>query len=423
MYVTLAERLRAQTNPWRPTDTSGSEEDKQRQVFRGFVGGAAFMTKKGYRGLAVETSWSKNILFSYDQDDVEISIQALKSSLADLTDTVVGGIDGAPYSIGDYGFFTEEQFEEQGQVLRDVDRNNAERRKIFFSETEWHDVDQKIKGFAEYGQASFLKVARGDNFGILALRRDAFAVAKFLIERGIDPLKENEIGQDMFVVARESYLSLTIRLKMIAPRQEEYLASIQIRTTLETINRDVEYLRQRFLALKDFAESLREAYRNRISNIQNDVHFLKRCELLNEQCPEEKLWNIAQLEKVQKQFEDISTLIEYSQQKADHAVRLQEEFPRKLQQSRISNLPLTSNALSSPVLSRRIEKSIGGTGSGCSTPTRGTSVLSLPPIAASPSAAVLSPTGNRTPARYNQTQYAPILGTMSKSEYEVVNYR
>lgn len=445
MYVTLAERLRAKTNPWRPVDASANEDDKNRQVFRGFVGGAAFMTKKGYRGLAVDTSWSKNIIFSFDQDDVDITIHALKSCLADLSETVIGGTGGAPYSIGDYGFFTEEQFTEQAELLKNVDRANAERRQIFFSEPEWGEIDKKINIVSEYGKAIFSKVARGDNFGILALRRDAFQVAKFLLERGIDPLRENEAGQDMFVASREAYLSLTLRLKMIVPRQEEYLASVRIRTALEKLNQDTIYLGERFAALKTFALALQERFQARIQNIQNDMHYQKRCELLNEACPEDKLWNIAQLEKVQKHSEDIVTLIEFAKQKADHAMQLQTDFTLRLQQPRIRagtdegmfSSPGPSQrgggVVFSPSPSKRTSQSNVGTPVGYSTPTRNVpnSVVSLPPIVTSPSpvanrmlAVAMSEAGRSTPTRYNtKAQYAPILGALSQSENEVTLYR
>lgn len=440
MSATLAGRLRAKYTSQSHYSPGNSEEDKDRQLFRGFIGGAAFITKKGYRGLAIETSWAKNILSSFDEDDVELAMHALKSSLANLNETVEGGIAGAPFSIGEYGFFSEAQFEAQTQLICAADRENANRRKIFFSENEWKQVDEKLATVAHYATKSFPKVVRGDNVGILALRRDAFSVATLFLHRGVDPLRENEDGQDMFGVTKEQYMSLTIRLKQIVPRQEEYLSGPRIRSAMEAINSDSTYLADRFLALKEFTIELQKALALRANAIESDINFRRRCELLHEPCPIEKLWNIEQLPKLLKHNEEIGTILDFAQQKSDHARRLIDEFQTRIRTKTAEMNETESSALIaspmlkflSPQLSNRL--GISGTSSNTSsnsnlfrTPEKGLSGR----VGSGVKLPLISTPGSNTPVKGSSTNnsalkannYTPILGAISYGEHEITLYR
>lgn len=74
------------------------------------------MTKKNYRGMKLDTQWSRYILDAMDNDDDELLLIALQSTLADINDVVIGGEDGSPMSIGDHGFFSDNQMDNQGKM-------------------------------------------------------------------------------------------------------------------------------------------------------------------------------------------------------------------------------------------------------------------------------------------------------------------
>ena len=57
--------------------------------------------------------WVKHLMEAFKNDDIELAQISFESSLSDVNDVVVGGESGSPYSIGDFGFYAEEQFEAQ----------------------------------------------------------------------------------------------------------------------------------------------------------------------------------------------------------------------------------------------------------------------------------------------------------------------
>jgi hypothetical protein len=72
-----------------------------------------FVTKKGFRGMKMDPLWVKHLMEAFKNDDIELAQISFESSLSDVNDVVVGGENGCPYSIGDFGFYAEEQFEAQ----------------------------------------------------------------------------------------------------------------------------------------------------------------------------------------------------------------------------------------------------------------------------------------------------------------------
>jgi len=92
--------------------------DKPPLLFRGFIGGDMFKTKKGYQGSRVDALWVRQIFDSFANDDTEIIDYAMKSLLADPGAQVSGGHYGSVYSIGDFGFNTASQFRLQQKVFK-----------------------------------------------------------------------------------------------------------------------------------------------------------------------------------------------------------------------------------------------------------------------------------------------------------------
>jgi hypothetical protein len=134
----------------------------------------AFITKQGFRGLSLDSLWSQHIISSYETDDDELTEVALKSSIADIHDTVTGGECGSPFSIGGYGFYAENQYEEQGTTLCEKERENAS-SDYFLSNDEWNKVDNYLKRVAYYsGQAKFRKVLTGKEFLLISFYLSLF---------------------------------------------------------------------------------------------------------------------------------------------------------------------------------------------------------------------------------------------------------
>ena len=135
-------------------------DSSTRQVFKGFLGGAAFLTKKGYQGKKLDSLWARQLIESMDNDDQEIAEVALSSIIADKHAIVYGGEYGSPFSIGGYGIHAIGQFDQQFSMLKELEHKNAV-GVHYLSEDEWKVVDIGLKRFSQYGAARFNKICRG----------------------------------------------------------------------------------------------------------------------------------------------------------------------------------------------------------------------------------------------------------------------
>lgn len=202
-----------------------SDTLKEKQLFRGFIGGDSFQTRKGFKGNKLDTLWTKYLFKSFDLDDEELAIIALQSSIADLGSKVIGGEIGTPYSIGGYGFYAKNQFEMQSTLLKDTERVNSKGRN-FLSTAEWGKVDDQLDRLGHHGSFTFLRAIRGDSFACLAVKKNAFSVAKYLLDIGIDPLSDNEEGHDLLHILKEQYSELSKELLQL---QRDYeVVSIKV---------------------------------------------------------------------------------------------------------------------------------------------------------------------------------------------------
>lgn len=140
----------------------------EKQIFRGFLTGTAFITKKGYKGTKLDSLWVRQIFDAFENDDVELVEIALKSVLADYDDRVLGGECGAPFLIGDFGFYASNQFKRQEQFLQLCEETNAPGH-MFLSRRQWNEINEKLAVLANHGTARFYKAVRGDSFASLAV--------------------------------------------------------------------------------------------------------------------------------------------------------------------------------------------------------------------------------------------------------------
>ena len=121
----------------------------------------------------------------------------MRSCLVDVNAVVINGEFGTPYSIGDYGFYTDMQFQAQATLLFELERINSE-GKYFLSDEEWKKVDAYLASLAFHANSKFTKAYRGDTFASLAIRKNAFFVAILFLQNNIDMLLLNEEGKSTF---------------------------------------------------------------------------------------------------------------------------------------------------------------------------------------------------------------------------------
>lgn len=205
----------------------------------------------------------------------------MKSSIADINDLVIGGDFGSPYSIGDFGFYAETQFSNHAAYLQEIERINSQ-NKYFLAESEWQRVDQYLTKVAHYSQATFLNVSVQDGFGHLALRKNAFRVGSLLLRLGIDILHINAQGEDIYDILKQQYYFLSIELKRLTSSQNEAFQRTIVKTEIKQFKEDQQTLLDHFEGMVEFIQTFDEKILLRIENIDIDIIYRRRCELLNE---------------------------------------------------------------------------------------------------------------------------------------------
>ena len=232
--------------------------------------------------MRLDSLWVQNIFESFKTDDHELAAIALKSAIADVNDRVCGGVSGSPFSIGDYGFYAQTQFEPQMKFLQEKIQGIALQAKVYLSGSEWEEVEKKLLVLANHGYATFSRVAPGDSFAALAIRLSAFQVAKTLMNAGIDPLAENSEGKDMFDVMKEQYKELSTRLKETQDLKETAMRRIMVPTAVEHILSEECKLLDNFHFLSEFSDDLKVNLENRIVEINKDKILQRRAMLREE---------------------------------------------------------------------------------------------------------------------------------------------
>ena len=109
--------------------------------------------------------------------------------------------------------------------------------KVYLSDREKQIVDSNIKKIADYASSTTSRAVRGDSFGALALRANAYKVAKRMVEVGLDPLVENEEGEDLFSIVEEQYNRLTGYMHDILVEKEKGTHRILVPSCRVTIRR------------------------------------------------------------------------------------------------------------------------------------------------------------------------------------------
>lgn len=232
--------------------------------------------------MKLESLWVQNLFEAFKTDDAELAAIALQSSIADVNDRVIGGNFGCPYSIGDYGFYAEKQFKPQLKYLQDRAREIAEKTKVYLSRDEWENVEKKLLLVANFGNPDFTSTTVGDSFADLAIRQNAFQVARVVMNAGIDPLVENSEGKDMFDTMKEQYHTIALHLREVQELKTEAAHKVMVPTAVEHIMSEEMRLLDNFHFLSEFGDDLKVNLEKRVKEIALDKILQRRAELRNE---------------------------------------------------------------------------------------------------------------------------------------------
>lgn len=283
------------------------DEEKKRNLFRGLIGGNTYITVLGTRVAVLDTMWGQNIFLSLNQDELEVLNIALRSPLADVTERVSGGEYGSPLQLGDFGFFSENRLLMQTDLLVALERKYAV-GKYFLSAAEWEMVETKISDIGHYSYTRVRRAVRGDTFAALAVRASAFKVAKVLMDRGVDPLVENDEGEDLVCIVREQYRYLSDRLHHVIARKEETQRRVFPPTEMNQVLGEENSVVDTFMNMKEFIDSTVCNLEKRMVIIMRDKQDKRRADLRNESLDPWKLWNSQQHEKANNHISECAEI-------------------------------------------------------------------------------------------------------------------
>lgn len=254
-------------------------------LFRGFLTGNAFQTKKGAKGVRLDSLWSRQMIESVVTDDEELAAVALQSCIADEEAVVEGGDEGSPFFICNYGFYTENAFDTQGKVLQEHERVINEGRE-YLSDKEWRAVDGKLRRIAQHSNPRLRKAIRGDTLPMLAGRSRAFCVGSFLFSRSetCDALTQNEDGETLKDVLREYNIIATDELLELNKDIEKSMKGILLPSTAEHFLKTVDKLMTEQRNLKNMLRLIVNNLTRRLQLIEKQKWELKKATLRKQVC-------------------------------------------------------------------------------------------------------------------------------------------
>jgi len=105
-----------------------------------------------------------------------------------------------------------------------------------------------------------------------------------MIEKGIDPLIENEEGEDLMMIAKQQYNFLGTELKKMQQFIVDASRVVIEPSVLEQQARVEDALLNNYDKLSEFASSMEASLADRIQSIKNDQLVLRAYALKNEVC-------------------------------------------------------------------------------------------------------------------------------------------
>lgn len=261
---------------------------------------------------------------------------------------VTGGEFGSAYSIGDYGFYSKNQFEEQAEYLSEIERQNAPKDQ-FLSNDEWRKIDDYLSSVAHHSKASFTLVYRGDTFAALAVRKNAYRVARLFLRHGLDLLSVNENDEDLVDVAKAQYSILSEQYKIIQTKQIVFYHQTKTKNEMDNLRREQEDIVKGFAGMIEFVKDCSKYLEDALLVIEGDMALKRQCELLHkvrvsyhslsspltcvhtsQPFPAEKEFIVSRRGRALQHREDLKELLQYTEQKLLSCKQSFEDFEEKL---------------------------------------------------------------------------------------------
>ena len=184
---------------------SGGDHPTSVTAFNGFVPFYENAHDAVVNSNSSKLRWAEQLLRGITHDDEELCAVAMKHDHSDFKVTVKQKGKGAPYSFHSAGFFTEEQMDENTQMLKSHIENRVKKAQLFVSANEWKEIHQWIDTVGRYGDPKLNKVVKGDSSLMIAVRLSSFKAAKYLLKMNVDPAIINEHNDSIAEVIKSKY--------------------------------------------------------------------------------------------------------------------------------------------------------------------------------------------------------------------------
>jgi hypothetical protein len=149
------------------------------------------------------------------------------------------------------------------------------------------------------GNARFRTAARGDTLIALALRKSAFHCAATMMKQCTDPLRPNELGEDLFKVLELQYGVLAEDIRNLQVEREDAGKRVLIPSEAQALKGKEDKIIDNLNKMIVFIDSSLRYLEQRQVDIEKDIWFKKRADLRREEISFEKRWNISLYDKVQ----------------------------------------------------------------------------------------------------------------------------
>ena len=127
--------------------------------------------------------WSRYVIESFEKDDMKTFEKAISSTMFDIRAVVEGGFFGTAYSIGEYAFFSENQFITQKHHIMQQQKQSIENSAhLLLSENDMKKIESDAEKVSRYGINSFQSIVPSDSILILGIRKGSLNICKYMLE-------------------------------------------------------------------------------------------------------------------------------------------------------------------------------------------------------------------------------------------------
>ena len=158
-------------------------------------------------------------------------------------------------------------------------------------------------------------MVRGDTYAALAVRKRAFLVAKLLLEKEVDPLIENDEGDDLFELLKMIYGEMAQDLRDIDAFRRGMADRIVVPTEVVEMERREEAIKDHYVDLLPLIEVHSQILQDRLVSIEECKYTKRKLELSHNPVPPYLLWKISTESRIHNHLEHTEGLVLHIKQK------------------------------------------------------------------------------------------------------------